>query len=371
MACVLHGLGARSSSLSGGGASLLTTSKHSAQVPLGRPGKTSARIGDFWSATTPPFMIGPGNGKPHDPPGPGACFGCIDNGNDCAGLSQLEVRLYHEHTMKPKPRTMEVPEQGVQSGKLTKAALAASASSPTLGAKGQSPSQPKGESRVPYPYSEVGSDTSEWKKHYVRIAPPGLSSRGLIMNDLTYAHSMTPGVCVQRIMALPKVAHANDPDAEIRIQHVDNMRRRCEKVEAKRKERNARPVSPGGSSQGATCEVLPKAQHRTRGRASICKPLPADLTTSDQRKRYSLAPDSLCTSEHRSSFWWKGRTEEQMDEIKQFGQPRDANTEFRDNAAKSNVSLFPKMEVFELRDPRTRNVAPPWGASKGIATIAI
>merc|ERR1712232_509993 len=194
--------------------------------------------------------------------------------------------------------------------------------------------QPSKSDFAPYDTTDVVSEASNWKKHYQSLAPPGLYSMGLQVNDITYAHQNTPGVCVLREMKLPAVQAVEQSPFQVRIDHVNRELSSVQARDAKCRAAFARPSSPGGSSQGMPGEVLPRQQHLTAGRASICRPLPADVTTTDQRKRYSLAQDSLTTSEQRSNFWWKGTTENRMKEIKQFVRPLDSWVHFRDDCAK-------------------------------------
>lgn len=343
--------------------------------PRREPGEKKPTVADFYSVETPAFLVGPGTGQLAGGLGPGACFGSIDNGDDTAGLSQLERRLYHPEAM-PEARAMRTALVARQMAK--EDALAASApvgqpakavrmssSSPSLGTGSAASSRVPGHSKskpgasgavagargmsasrngdwVPYPCSEANSETSEWKKKFVAEAPPGLYARGLLANDITYAHASTPGVCTVREMTYPTICE-NDAGLQLRVDNLDRRLRKAQEMVAKQRSSAERPPSSaGGSSQGAPCELLPRCQARTVGRASLCRPLPADVHKSDKRGRYALAQDSLTTSEHRSNFWWKDCTSEQREEIKQFGRPLDNWVLFRDNAVKiKDASRYP------------------------------
>eukprot|EP00928_Gymnodinium_smaydae_P082971 TRINITY_DN66239_c0_g1_i1.p1 TRINITY_DN66239_c0_g1~~TRINITY_DN66239_c0_g1_i1.p1 ORF type:complete len:355 (-),score=51.45 TRINITY_DN66239_c0_g1_i1:59-1123(-) len=338
--------------------------------PRRAPGEKKPTVADFYSVETPAFLVGPGTGKLAGGLGPGACFGSIDNGDDTQGLSQLERRLYHPEAM-PEARarrtalvTRQMAEEDAaaaatagQRGK----AVRQSASSPSLGsgsapssrppataksrgagaAVGRGRSAPRTGDWVPYPCSEARSETSEWKKQFVADAPPGLYARGLLANDITYAHASTPGVCTLREMTYPTIGE-NDEGLQTRVDNLNQRLKRQQDMIAEQRAAMDRPPSVGGSSQGQPCEMLPRCQARTSGRAALCRPLPADLHSSDKRGRYALAEDSLTTSEHRSNFWWKDCTSEQREELKQFGRPLDNWVLFRDNAVKiKDASRYP------------------------------
>lgn len=342
------------------------------------------KIVDFWSKDTPPFLIGPGTGLQMPPVGPGALYNKIENGDDCQNLSQLERRLQHPHTMKEEvirmaknaPTKMPRPtaharacagfhsprmvhaharqekadvQMAMEQAALTKAALSKSA--PNLGTrvkavkagltKSASASKVKAAAEkpqhLPYPHSVVAIEMEPWAKEFVADAPPGLSTKGLLSNDLTYANNTMPGVCVVRQLKVPEVADANCAEFQVRIDHMDRSLAKNLDWENKRKTMFARAPSVGGSSQGGDCEVLPKQQMMTCGRASLCRPLPTDLHNSDKRGRYALADDSMCTSEHRTNFWWKPITDDQRGFVKQFVRPYDEQNRFREILMKSKM----------------------------------
>jgi hypothetical protein len=304
-------------------------------------------------------------------------FGTLDNGDDCNGLDPLERRLYHPYAMPEARLERQInaakAEWKASKGK-GKGSVGASASAPLLGTNTASAGTAAGRSStvtnrqgkttetnarsekrdktakaprsefVPYDTSDVMSVASGWKKHYAAIAPPGLFAMGLLVNDISNAHHNTPGVCTLRPMNLPAVQSVEKSPFQARVDHVNRELASVEARDAKCRAAFARPTSPGGSSQGVPGEMLPRQQHLTSGRPALCRPLPADVTTTDQRGRYSVAQDSLTTSEHRSNFWWKGTTQERMKEIKQFVRPLDDWVHFRDNCSKmkqSGVMRFP------------------------------
>eukprot|EP00929_Paragymnodinium_shiwhaense_P092981 TRINITY_DN5301_c0_g2_i1.p1 TRINITY_DN5301_c0_g2~~TRINITY_DN5301_c0_g2_i1.p1 ORF type:complete len:391 (+),score=88.73 TRINITY_DN5301_c0_g2_i1:133-1305(+) len=347
-----------------------------------KPFKTEARVNDFWSADTPPFMLGPGTGVPKQGPGPGAQFNKIENGDDCQHLSQLERRLQHPQTLPeerarnkifretvhpPKPAAAARAAKGFHSPRIVHARWTQDKaegnlkwSSPDLftgldpeaarkkraqmASKSATELAKPREPALPYKYDEVDDGASTWAKAFVRDAPPGLYTRGLLANDITYANNSMPGVCVMRQMKLPTVADVTESPFQVRMDHVDGQLRNVEAWEKKRKAANARPPSPGGSSQGASGEVLPKHQMMTCGKPSLCRPIPKDALRPGhkQRGRYATSKDSLMTSEYRSNSWWKPVTDAQKHEIKQFVRPYDNWTLFRDNAAKiRQAARFP------------------------------
>jgi len=186
---------------------------------------------------------------------------------------------------------------------------------------------------LPYAYSEASSDGSRWAKAYEDKAN-SLLARGLLSNDLSYAHANTPGVCVLKQMSLPQIPRCGG--YEQRTEDLGRALRKAEEEDARASAAYAAyaargPPSRAGSEAGLDGEVLPKQQKKTIGKPSICRA--ADESMEALRKHLT-ADDSYFTSEYRSKMWWKNVMSSQRHELKEHVRPYDNWTMFRDNAAK-------------------------------------
>lgn len=186
-----------------------------------------------------------------------------------------------------------------------------------------------------YACSEVSSDGSKWKKALHKPDATSLSAKGVLANDISYAHATTPGVCVLKVMSLPKV-----PPAAGQEFIVDSLKRSIRRMERKdirarrahedHKKFLAHPEKHGGDV-GSASEVLPKQQRMSAGKPKICRPIDG---THEAVKEMFEAEDSHFTSEYRANGFWKAT--QNMQELKEHVRPYDSWTLFRDSAAKGN-----------------------------------
>lgn len=166
---------------------------------------------------------------------------------------------------------------------------------------------------LPYPCSECSSTGSDFPKVSNSQKSPQVV-RGLLLNDITYAHENTPGVCVLKQMSSPTFRDFEDPNCLIRLNAATEALRRAEEADMRARRRAFRPPSPAGSSLGDPCEVLTKAMHKTVGKPSMTRPMRGN--DKDKQTKYFLAPDSFFSSEHRSRFYWRETDELTKKELK-------------------------------------------------------
>jgi len=189
-----------------------------------------------------------------------------------------------------------------------------------------------------YAVSEVSSDGSKWKAALLKDATKqGLAAKGLLKNDITYAHANTPAVCVTRTMSLPQVPPPAGQEAICKflkksISRCEKEDRRARKAFAEGQTLRETPSADQGSS-----EVLPKQMRKTAGKPAITRPI---APTGEAMASMMNAEDSHFTTEYRSNGWWK--TVGDMRELKEHVRPYDSWTLFRDNAASVNkFSRYP------------------------------
>jgi len=166
-------------------------------------------------------------------------------------------------------------------------------------------------------------------------------SRGVLTNDITYAHENTPGVCVMRQMSLPDVPAA--AGMEFRVREVSKALRKAKEDDlAARAAFAARRQASSGAALAGSPEVLPIQQQRTAGKPAMCKPMdsPAGLT------ELMHAEDSYFTSEQRSNYWWKMVYPEQKHELKEHVRPYDGWTIFRDAAVKQAPAMRESIHTY-------------------------
>mmetsp|Transcript_12496 Transcript_12496/g.44180 ORF Transcript_12496/g.44180 Transcript_12496/m.44180 type:complete len:285 (+) Transcript_12496:92-946(+) len=214
------------------------------------------------------------------------------------------------------------------------AAAAASASPPRGGRR----HRPAGDA-LPYACSEVSSVASGWR-HESKLEPgASLLSKGLLTNDITYAHETTPGVCVMKQMTLPAVPPASGQ--EFRVREVTKQLRKTREEDAR-----ARAAFKAHREQlvnaGAASEVLPIHQQKTAGKPALCKPMdsPAAL------RELMHAEDSYFTSEYRANNWWKMVFPSQRKDLKEHVRPYDNYTLFRDTAVKQAGAMREPMHTY-------------------------
>jgi len=195
-----------------------------------------------------------------------------------------------------------------------------------------------------YRCDEVSSEGSKWKRSLPQEeGRKSLAQMGILVNDISYAHANTPGVCVLRAMSLPNVPPASQQEATVKF--LKKSIRLSEKQDAK--DRKAYEVKKAllakrgadGGDAGISSEVLPKHQRKTAGKPAICRPIPP---THEAMAQMMNAEDSHFTSEYRRNGWWKALNELQKKELKEHVRPLDGWTMFRDRAAEVNkFSRFP------------------------------
>lgn len=219
--------------------------------------------------------------------------------------------------------------------------VAVSRSAPALSSANLPLAKPKhflGPNWRQYACSECSSDGSKWKKALHKPDASSLSAKGVLANDISNAHATTPGVCVLKVMSLPKV-----PPAAGQEFIVDSLKRSIRRMERKdtrarrayedEKKLLAHPEKHGGSApeRGSASEVLPKQQRMSAGKPKICRP----IDSSHQAvKEMFEAEDSHFTSEYRANGFWKAT--QNIAELKEHVRPFDSWTKFRDAAAQGN-----------------------------------
>jgi hypothetical protein len=196
-----------------------------------------------------------------------------------------------------------------------------------------------------YCCSEVYSEGSAWKKDLLKDSgQKSMAAKGILKNDITYAHANTPGVCVLRTMSLPNIPPPAQQENVVKflkrsIGRKEREDARASKAFAAQKALMSQPVKPDCPEAGDQSEVLPRHQRLTAGKPAICKPLKPNREAV--AKMFNAA-DSHFTSEYRSNGFWKEVMENQKHELKEHVRPFDNWTLFRDRAAEVNkFSRFP------------------------------
>lgn len=198
-----------------------------------------------------------------------------------------------------------------------------------------------------YKCSEVSSHGSKWKADLLKKETEArgeqtLSSKGILKNDITYAHANTPAVCVMRTMSLPVVPPLQNQEATAKyIKHVIKRNQkedaRMQRDFAANKKATEGKADIDGGQAGGSSEMLPRHQRLSVGKPAMCRPM--SLTQKDLAEMMN-AEDSHFTSEYRSNGWWKVHPNRQ--ELKEHVRPYDSWTTFRDNAAVVNkYSRYP------------------------------
>lgn len=185
---------------------------------------------------------------------------------------------------------------------------------------------------LPYACSEVMSVRSlDIADSFIDRKPGEEFKRGLLRNDLTYAHNNTPGVCVMKDQKLPAISCGSAADT--RVKAVTAALQQAIATDAKARERHARPPSPGGSSQGDGGEMLFKQMRMSAGKPSLTRRIPEG--DEEKLNKHYNAPDSMFASEQRAQFWWKNLPEIQKHELKKNVFPTHTGKAFREAAEKA------------------------------------
>lgn len=195
-----------------------------------------------------------------------------------------------------------------------------------------------------YACSEVLSEGSAWKKEMLQNSgQKSMASKGLLKNDITYAHANTAGVCVLRTMSLPNIPPPAQQEGVVKFLKREVGRKEREDARASRafaaQKALLAQAGQGGGEGAVSSEVLPKHQRRTSGKPAICRRI--DTSREAVAKMFN-AEDSHFTSEYRAHGWWKQLSDTQKREMKEHVRPYDNWTMFRDAAAEVNkFSRFP------------------------------
>lgn len=212
------------------------------------------------------------------------------------------------------------------------------------------PSGGGGEKRVEFDSGQSVAGTSEpgdWmERQYKREGKRGeLLQRSLMVNDISRAMETQAGVCVLKIMDLPKI-RSSDPMGDYRLERVneqlDAMNKSFRSSLSKTQlgtgrravtvadlERQSKRSGPDSAAAGGSNEFLPKQQIYTAGKPTLCRPMITDSA-------YGMVPmltkdDSLFASENRANFFWKKQPDEDLRKSKSWCRPMDAKYRYREN----------------------------------------